>query len=363
MSAPPPSVTAASLRRRECSGGFGGGVRPGQRRLSRRRRLEAADHGGGGGRNPRHDRPLGLGQDDGAACRRRLRASGVRAHPHRRDRRDRPAALRARPRDGRAELRAVSPHARLRERRLRPAARAAPPRTWSPERVEESLEDRRHVAIRRSASRASSPAASSSASRSPARSRSGRRVLLLDEPLSALDAQIRRSMVEEIARLHADLPDLTILYVTHDQSEALTLADRIAILKDGELSAIGRTGELYRRPPNRFAAEFLGRANLLPVVVEGTAQRAGFVARAHRRDQGLVVAGADHRRRRAAALVRAAAESDADRRRRTIEPHRGGAARDPLAGRTDPSRRRDRRARSCASSRRGCRTRQRAASG
>src|SRR5271166_3288877 len=104
------------------------------------------------------------------------------------------------------------------------------------------------------------------------------RVLLLDEPLSALDAQIRRSMVEEIARLHADLPDLTILYVTHDQSEALTLADRIAILRDGELSAIGRTGELYRRPPNRFAAEFLGRANLLPVVVEDVRPADGFVA-------------------------------------------------------------------------------------
>ncbi len=103
------------------------------------------------------------------------------------------------------------------------------------------------------------------------------RVLLLDEPLSALDAQIRRSMVEEISRLHADLPDLTILYVTHDQSEALTLADRIAILKDGELSAIGDAGELYRRPPNRFAAEFLGRANLLPVVVEGAVREGGFV--------------------------------------------------------------------------------------
>ena len=63
------------------------------------------------------------------------------------------------------------------------------------------------------------------------------RLLLLDEPLSALDAQIRRSMVEEIARLHADLPGLTVLYVTQDQSEALTLADRIAILKDGALSA------------------------------------------------------------------------------------------------------------------------------
>jgi 2-aminoethylphosphonate transport system ATP-binding protein len=104
------------------------------------------------------------------------------------------------------------------------------------------------------------------------------RVLLLDEPLSALDAQIRRSMVEEIARLHADLPGLTILYVTHDQSEALTLADRIAILKDGALSAVGVTGELYRRPPNRFAAEFLGRANLLPVVVEDERSAEGFVA-------------------------------------------------------------------------------------
>jgi 2-aminoethylphosphonate transport system ATP-binding protein len=104
------------------------------------------------------------------------------------------------------------------------------------------------------------------------------RVLLLDEPLSALDAQIRRAMVEEIARLHADLPDLTILYVTHDQSEALTLADRIAILKEGALSAVGRTTELYRRPPNRFAAEFLGRANLLPVVVEGERSADGLVA-------------------------------------------------------------------------------------
>ena len=115
------------------------------------------------------------------------------------------------------------------------------------------------------------------------------RVLLLDEPLSALDAQIRRSMVEEIARLHSDLPGLTILYVTHDQSEALTLADRIAILKDGSLSAVGRTSDLYRRPPNRFAAEFLGRANLLPVVVEGGVRKEGMVA-VRAGDDRLVVA-------------------------------------------------------------------------
>jgi 2-aminoethylphosphonate transport system ATP-binding protein len=98
------------------------------------------------------------------------------------------------------------------------------------------------------------------------------RVLLLDEPLSALDAQIRRSMVEELAKLHRDLPNLTVLYVTHDQSEALTLADRIAIMKDGELSAFGASQGLYRRPPNRFTAEFLGRANLLPVRIEGPAE-------------------------------------------------------------------------------------------
>jgi 2-aminoethylphosphonate transport system ATP-binding protein len=94
-------------------------------------------------------------------------------------------------------------------------------------------------------------------------------VLLLDEPLSALDAQIRRTMVEELARLHGELPTLTVLYVTHDQTEALTLAHRIAILRDGRLVAQGSSRELYRYPPNRFAAEFLGRANLLPVEVEG----------------------------------------------------------------------------------------------
>src|SRR5579875_1542780 len=92
-------------------------------------------------------------------------------------------------------------------------------------------------------------------------------VLLLDEPLSALDAQIRRSMLDELARLHRALPHLTVLYVTHDQVEALTLADRIAIMRAGRLVAHGTSRTLYREPPNRFAAEFLGRANLLPAQV------------------------------------------------------------------------------------------------
>lgn len=90
-------------------------------------------------------------------------------------------------------------------------------------------------------------------------------VLLLDEPLSALDAQIRRSMVDELARLHRELPSLTVLYVTHDQSEALTLANHIGIMRDGKLEAFGDAQSLFRHPPNRFAAEFLGRANLLEV--------------------------------------------------------------------------------------------------
>ncbi|WP_250547228.1 TOBE domain-containing protein, partial [Serratia marcescens] len=102
------------------------------------------------------------------------------------------------------------------------------------------------------------------------------KVLLLDEPLSALDAQIRHSMVEEIARLHRELPELTILYVTHDQGEALTLADKIGIMRDGHLIAHGETRALYRHPTNRFAAEFLGRANLLPATALETTAGQGM---------------------------------------------------------------------------------------
>ncbi|AOV96794.1 2-aminoethylphosphonate ABC transport system ATP-binding subunit PhnT [Edwardsiella hoshinae] len=102
------------------------------------------------------------------------------------------------------------------------------------------------------------------------------RVLLLDEPLSALDAQIRHNMVEEIARLHRELPELTILYVTHDQSEALTLADKIGIMKEGSLIAHGETRALYHHPTNRFAAEFLGRANLLRATALGGSNAPGW---------------------------------------------------------------------------------------
>ncbi|MGW6906477.1 ABC transporter ATP-binding protein [Streptomyces sp. NPDC054940] len=92
-------------------------------------------------------------------------------------------------------------------------------------------------------------------------------VLLLDEPLSALDARLRSGMLAELARLHRELPDVTILYVTHDQVEALTLADRIAVMDRARLQACGTPRELYRAPANEFTASFVGNANLLPVTV------------------------------------------------------------------------------------------------
>jgi 2-aminoethylphosphonate transport system ATP-binding protein len=131
------------------------------------------------------------------------------------------------------------------------------------------------------------------------------RVLLLDEPLSALDAQIRRSMLGELARLHQELPSLTVLYVTHDQVEALTLADRIAIMRGGKLMAEGASHMLYRAPPNRFAAEFLGRANLLPVHVEDARQVPG-IAQVRLGDTILsVMTSAPFGRERALLCVRA----------------------------------------------------------
>lgn len=88
-------------------------------------------------------------------------------------------------------------------------------------------------------------------------------VLLLDEPLSNLDAQLRLEMRHEIKRLH-EQTGTTALYVTHDQEEALSVAHRIAVLKDGVLMQVGTPRELYRRPASRFVASFLGETNLLP---------------------------------------------------------------------------------------------------
>ncbi|WP_129296185.1 ABC transporter ATP-binding protein [Streptomyces lydicus] len=104
-------------------------------------------------------------------------------------------------------------------------------------------------------------------------------VLLLDEPLSALDAQLRSGMLAELARLHRELPEVSILYVTHDQVEALTLADRIAVLDKARLQDCGTPQQLYRRPRTEFTASFVGTANLLPVTVRGDGDGVDFAGR------------------------------------------------------------------------------------
>ncbi len=93
------------------------------------------------------------------------------------------------------------------------------------------------------------------------------RVLLMDEPLSALDKNLREDMQLEIKRLHAEL-GITVIFVTHDQSEALTMADRVAVLKDGRIQQIGPSRELYERPANLFTAGFIGEMNFIDVRVE-----------------------------------------------------------------------------------------------
>jgi multiple sugar transport system ATP-binding protein len=97
------------------------------------------------------------------------------------------------------------------------------------------------------------------------------KLFLFDEPLSNLDAKLRVDMRVEIKRLHASTGK-TIIYVTHDQIEAMTLATRIAVLKDGELQQVGTPHEIYNRPANIFVADFMGSPamNLLPAKITGS---------------------------------------------------------------------------------------------
>ncbi|GAA4148076.1 ABC transporter ATP-binding protein [Actinomadura keratinilytica] len=105
-------------------------------------------------------------------------------------------------------------------------------------------------------------------------------VLLLDEPLSHLDAAQRDTTRRELKRLQRDLGHTTIL-VTHDQEEAISLADRIAVMKDGVIQQIGTPDEIYDRPANLFVADFVGEPviNLLPGRVDGGAVRLSQAAR------------------------------------------------------------------------------------
>ena len=92
-------------------------------------------------------------------------------------------------------------------------------------------------------------------------------VLLLDEPLSNLDAKLRDEMRQEIKRIHGEV-GLTTIYVTHDQREALSLANRVAVMRDGQIIQIGGPREIYAEPDNAFVAHFIGDTNFLDGRVE-----------------------------------------------------------------------------------------------
>jgi len=102
------------------------------------------------------------------------------------------------------------------------------------------------------------------------------RVLLLDEPLGALDAKLRRALQFELKELHREV-GITFVYVTHDQEEALTMSDRLAVMREGEIEQVGPPQDVYDLPESTYVADFLGLANLLPASVSqsGTVELLG----------------------------------------------------------------------------------------
>src|SRR5688572_27389796 len=95
------------------------------------------------------------------------------------------------------------------------------------------------------------------------------KVLLLDEPLGALDLKLRTQMQLELKRIQQEV-GTTFIYVTHDQGEAMTMSDSIAVMNKGRIEQIGSPRDIYDRPATRFVASFIGNANIFPVEVDGS---------------------------------------------------------------------------------------------
>ena len=110
------------------------------------------------------------------------------------------------------------------------------------------------------------------------------RVLLLDEPLGALDLKLRKQMQVELKRIQGEI-GITFIFVTHDQEEAMTMSDRIAVMRHGKIEQLGAPEELYERPRTEFVAKFLGVSNLLDGEVTG---RSGQHAEVRVKDGGIV---------------------------------------------------------------------------
>jgi spermidine/putrescine transport system ATP-binding protein len=102
------------------------------------------------------------------------------------------------------------------------------------------------------------------------------KVLLLDEPLSALDYKLRKDMQIELKRLQSQT-GITFVFVTHDQEEALTMSDRIAVMSKGAILQVGTPNEIYNQPATRFVADFIGESNFLPAVVDAVAENTAQV--------------------------------------------------------------------------------------
>ncbi len=102
------------------------------------------------------------------------------------------------------------------------------------------------------------------------------KVLLLDEPLSALDAKLRHQMQIELKRLQQKL-GITFIFVTHDQEEALTMSDRIAVINKGRVEQLGGVTEIYHQPRTTFVANFIGQANILPATIQSRGSETAMV--------------------------------------------------------------------------------------
>jgi spermidine/putrescine transport system ATP-binding protein len=102
------------------------------------------------------------------------------------------------------------------------------------------------------------------------------RVLLLDEPLSALDAKLRQHMLIELDNIHEEV-GITFVFVTHDQQEALSISDRIAVMKDGEVLQIGTPSEIYESPANAYIADFIGETNFIEGEIVELEEQFGYL--------------------------------------------------------------------------------------
>ena len=277
----PPTRWSGSHRRRQLRGPGGGDVHPARPVRLRQDHHAALDRRAGAARtpaaSPSADRP----------CSRRVTASA----------RQRPGQQ-ARPRHGVPVLRHLAAHDGVRQRRL-PAAGAqaqpsAPARRRSSERVDRVLE------TMGSATYADRQATKLSGGQQQRLALARAIViepplLLLDEPLSNLDAKLRESLRYELKRLQREL-GITSIYVTHDQIEALALSSHIAVMQDGRVVQLGRPREVYENPNTRFVAEFIGTSNFMPR--DGRRPRGRDARRGHHRRRPLPGVAAARARRR-----------------------------------------------------------------